>query len=418
MVLCVTSLLAAFGVQATAPSIRHMEHSGREFEEWITQQAVRFHEQTGIAVEVEFGGPAGKVPEKLAVRVAAGLAPDTTFMSLNLLPLTKVPLVDLRPFVDRDRLNLSRYPNPVISHLTVQEGLRQGAFLGLPVSLWTYGVAYNKGMSEQNGLPKPNHDWSWADLITYTRKLGADTSGDGTIDRWGLMLPVAWTRMGVVVHQAGGGWLDSQTDPKRATLANANTRLALDFIDDLFATGGADGGWEAFWRNRAGISYDAGPNYGERIAQQSNPFEFEWIPYAKRPGPNTGGELAVQFYAMLEDSRSKDAAWQWLKFLTHDMQSQLEYGARTQRIPAYLPASQRYFSDMSRANPSIMEIVTLVADPTSYVRPTSWEAVGDIIDTWLTRAYVQRDISLHEAIVQTERLIEGRLASLRTQGIQ
>ena len=125
-------------------------------------------------------------------------------------------------------------------------------------------------------------------------------------------------------------------------------------MDELFATGGTDGGWNAFWRNHAGISYDAGPNYSERIAQQANPFEFEWIPYAKGPGSNTGGELAVQFYALLEDSHNK-AAWRWLKFLTHDMQSQLAYGTHAQRIPAYLPASHATLA-MSKSKTSIMEL--------------------------------------------------------------
>ena len=139
--LCLVSLLSTVLAYAAPATIRHMEHSGPEFEDWISQQALRFQEHTGTGVEVEFGGQAGQVPEKLAVRIAAGLAPDTTFMSLNLLPLMKAPLVDLRPFVQRDGLNLSLYPASVVSHLSIQEGPNEGALLGLPVSLWTYGVA-------------------------------------------------------------------------------------------------------------------------------------------------------------------------------------------------------------------------------------------------------------------------------------
>lgn len=383
----------------------HWEHEGPEFEAWIAERAEIFYERTGIRVESTFINW-GQLGERLTVAIAGGAAPDTSLMGTQHLPDVAASVVDLRPYIARDGVDLSQYPGPVIDNVTGPGG----SIIGLPVSLWALSAAYNVEVFNELGLSKPV-DWTWDDLLLYTRLTTLDVNGDGVLERWGLTLPSRFERWAIVLHHGGGAWADNYDNPTVSRATAPETLRAAQFIDELYQAG-ASPEFTKFREGMAGMSYSAGPNYAEQAQQMSGGFELEWIRFAKGPSANTGTELSVQPYRILRGSSNEEAGWAWIKFLANEMESQVSYGQHTGRIPAYTPAAQVHFQQQAIQYPSITVFLDLVADPTSFVRSDRLmsDGIPAFARDWLEAAYLDREVPVQSALEEIDRFINASLS--------
>jgi len=174
--------------------------------------------------------------------------------------------------------------------------------------LWTFGpnepnpgamtMGVNLDIINAIGAPNPVElynagQWNWANALDIMRNATADTTGDGTIDRWGL----AGQPGDIIAYFIGGNDGILVTDDLNFGMDHPNTVEALEFMELIFREGlwefcpvqGADpGDWgRNFWAAHDGNSalFSASYwtlNYGDL------PFEFAIVPFPTGPS-NTSG---------------------------------------------------------------------------------------------------------------------------------
>jgi multiple sugar transport system substrate-binding protein len=397
-------------VAVSAPvTIRHIDWASPEMEAWLQESADQFYKETGIKVEIELV-PSSQVAARLTVLLAGGVPPQTSWFLPERLPQFRDVMIDLTPYIRRDNVKIESFAPGFVGNLYTA-GADPGTINALPVSLFTYAIAYNENILGDAGLNAPPTEWTWADMIDYVRKTALDTNSDGVIERPGLQMPIRWDRLGVLLHHAGGKWLNDVRNPTASLLLSAEVAQTLDFVAELWQAGGANlQGIGDFYQGTAAFLFGASPNVPVELQKtlSDNVFNFRWQPFAKGPGENTGGELEYQFYGIFKDAAHHEEAWQWLKFLTARTETQLRLAQTAHRIPAYQPAAIRYIKEIQASHPSVSVYMMQWEDPTSYTRPP-WQPLTTLLNPWLVRAISTRDISIREAMEQAHQLIEADL---------
>ncbi len=89
-------------------------------------------------------------------------------------------LVNLDPLVKKD-IDEGKY-SKALRACTDQNG----NLWGIPHSLNTIGILYNKDIFAERGVALPTEDWTWDDMMKMAEELTFDRDGDGKIDVYGL----------------------------------------------------------------------------------------------------------------------------------------------------------------------------------------------------------------------------------------
>ncbi len=404
--LTVFALVLAAVDTASAVTILHFGQDDARMDEWYKELAARFKEETGIEVELNLGN-SGLLQEKLMMLLMSGMSPDTIEVSLaHLAPFDLDELLeDLAPYMKQSGVRESDYPAPFIEYARTEKG----ALIGLPYQLWTYGPAYNETLLLQLGLAIPTPDWTWETLEEIATKATRITPA-GITESVGWNLPIYWTRVHPVVRSGGGDYLDRRKNPTRSTLLSEGVIRALSLVDRIAERGGLDPTWgSAFLNGRAALMFDAGANLAERI--KADAFEFGWLPYPKGPSENTGGEFTPYYAMMMRSTPHKEEAWLWLQFMAYNDANLRRFSQITQRIPGRIRTAQVFFQERQARNRTIVNLYSLITNPTSFPRYAEWEPYMRIAEEWFKKALVSREVPLQEALLQADRLINAKIQS-------
>lgn len=301
---------------------------------WLQEMAVVFKGQTGIEVEVV--QTAGSYGDALLAAIAAGVAPDVTDLIISTAgPFVQKRLVeDLRPYFDRDKLDPTRWPPVALQGNTTADG----RLWRMPAELSTAVTYFNADMFREAGLANPSElgeGWTWERLLGSARRLTIDRDGDGRPDQYGVsQIPaIRWQTM---IRQAGGNLFDRDLLPTRSRI-NTPPVLEATRFRLLFSQEGLLGGGGT-WNGASAMTFAVPgniPNYQSAM--------FEWDVAVKAAGPkNRASSVNANGFQIMADSRHKEAAWQWIRFLTADQHSQTALVKYTGRPPAYLPVLVRY----------------------------------------------------------------------------
>ena len=301
---------------------------------WLQEMAPIFEERTGIEVEVI--QTAGSYGDVLVAAIAAGVAPDVTDLIISTAgPFVEKGLVeDLRSYFDRDGLDESRWPPVAIQGNTTADG----RLWRMPAELSTAVTYFNADMFRAAGLATPKElgqNWTWETLLTAARRLTVDLDGDGIQDQYGVSA-FNLTRWQTMVRQAGGSLFDRDLLPTRSHINTPPvleaTRFRLQFSQEGLLGGGGT------WEGRSAMTFAVPGN----IPSYQNVM-FEWDVAVKPRGPvNRASSVNANGFQILADSKNKEAAWEWIKFLTGDQDSQAALVRHTGRPPAYMPVLLRY----------------------------------------------------------------------------
>ncbi|SHK62265.1 ABC transporter substrate-binding protein [Alicyclobacillus tolerans] len=116
--------------------------------------------------------------QKLQTEMAAGDAPDVFWDHVTYFPtfVQNGQLLNLKPFIEKDHLNLSiYYPN------LLKQYEYQGGIYGLPKDWDTIAIFYNKNLFKKAGIPAPNHlTWNpqnGGTLLQTAEELTVDANG-------------------------------------------------------------------------------------------------------------------------------------------------------------------------------------------------------------------------------------------------
>jgi len=180
------------------------------------------------------GGPGGGYNDKLFTMLAAGDAPDVFIIEIGELPglLSRNLLMDLKPYIDAAKYDLSQFPEMMIKAYT-----HEGGIYGLPDNLASLGLFYNKEMFEEAGAMVPTAQWddpAWTvdDFYKSMEKLTKVDASGKTI-QWGCDV-TSWDRVWQTwVRVFGGQVVDDPFYPRECVLNEAAAVEGLQFLFDL-----------------------------------------------------------------------------------------------------------------------------------------------------------------------------------------
>ncbi|MBE3584475.1 MAG: sugar ABC transporter substrate-binding protein [Limnochordaceae bacterium] len=306
---------AAQSSQSIEPVTIRVAMASNPGEREIHEEIARAFERTHPNIKVQPLLISNRVTEQL-VRVAAGDPPDVIYLNPSYFGsfMHQGILLDLAPYVRKDNVPLGD-----IFPTLIQQLQSNGKLYAIPFELTSIATLYNQTQFEQAGLPSPptqwNDDsWTWDTFVQYGRRLTRDSNGDGKTDQWGvgLVLGAIDQITYPFVFQNGGQIFDDRTD--RFLLNSEPSVQALQWLADLInkekiALGPIWGGDAYFAQEKIAML-----PFG-RWLKQFGGVKFQWnaVPLPKQRRAAT--MLVWLAFGIAANSRHKDEAWEYLKFL-------------------------------------------------------------------------------------------------------
>lgn len=386
---CVILGALVFSAVASAQvTLTHFNYPGHgdAWKAYLEDRARAFHElHPDIEVEIMTAGSSGAYMESLLVMLAGGTPPDTTDFHGALAGglITDGTFKDLRSFLERDGINLNELMVPaVVDILTAPNG----SVWSLAGDIFPVSTFYNENLFAEAGLANPGDlgdDWTWETAQDSARRLTRDTSGDGESDQWGV--DRIFARWYIWAHQAGGSIYDRTVDPTESYWNSSEVREGLQFPVSFYEAGTtpprdlpnlAD---TYLWTGRTAFSLVDGPGLiGARMANVS----FDWNIAPQVRGPeNSGSEIAIGGFQMVNESKNAEEAWLWLKFIGLNPDSLRTFMSYTGRLPGLTDLIMEY----GQYNPNV---------------PSNWQAFFEVASNPDTRSnYIIPDLAEVNSIV-------------------
>jgi multiple sugar transport system substrate-binding protein len=328
------SLVLSACVQAGTAPVASSEESGAtkiratvwlgEAEYDALQQLVEPFLEEHPDLEIEWinivgGGPYGR--DRLQTMLAGGDSPDMMMLNTGQFEglAARDVLMPLEDFVARDNFDLNIFwPQAV-------DGSRyQGSLYALPRDMSNVILYYNKDMFDAAGVPYPDENWTWTELLEAAQQLTVDTDGDGAIDQWGFgLLNVVWVWAGFV--WANGGEVLSE-DRTQCLFEQPETVEALQFYFDLQTEHGVsplpgdlpEQANALVWFQSQSVAMGfAGPWYRPTLVNMENPFNWD-VAYPPKSSnlDQRGSVVYTDQWAMWSGTQVPDETWELMKFLT------------------------------------------------------------------------------------------------------
>lgn len=314
-----------------------------------------------IHVEIQFD-------QKLLVQAAGKKIPDV-FKAYNGMLKNfgnKGIIEDLAPWVAADTsIHLDEFYDVLV------QGAYDGDRLyGLPLVFSTLVLYYNKNLFDAEGLDYPDSTWTWDDAIRAGKRL-LRKDENGNVVRWGGHFRIAGP---VMIFQYGGDHFNDTFDrcvigtPEAAEAVATfisfykehgimfNPALRTGYrVDEMFSSGQVamviNGRWAAPW-----------------FSAHMPPGSFDVAPMPRGPIRATG--LATHFITMAANSRRKQDAWDFIRFLVSE-EAQRITSDDGNNIPAMRRVAESDVFLQNKVTPWINNRVFL--DQLPYARPWWWE---------------------------------------------
>ena len=264
-----------------------------------------------IQVKIEFR-PIDGYWDKLQTEYAAGNAPDITINQMNwVVPgAARGMFVDLKPFIDRDQVDMGAYFYPHEPEWGWQGGIYGGLLYAGGQALYI-----NKDLLRAAGLDFPADDWTWDDMLEYARAL---TNADE--NQWGLhMSPINvpyWSTS--FIHGMGGAVLNEAGD--QCTLTSEEAQAGLQFLADLIfvhnvmpSPTALAGQENPFLTGKVAI-YFGGTWQEGQIREAGFDWDFAHMPVNAETGIRRV-QMGSNAWSVLSTSPHQEEAWQVVKFL-------------------------------------------------------------------------------------------------------
>jgi ABC-type glycerol-3-phosphate transport system substrate-binding protein len=195
-----------------------------------------FHElHPDISIEVEMSTTTAEHHNSMIVQILGGVGPDMYMLNpQNSQKYMQAGLVKpLDNYIRNSNVRLDDYFPAAWAYTKFQ-----GSVYGVPHSAGKpyaeTGMLYNINMLETAGLAEPKPGWTWKTMCDMSRKLTADTDGDGKADVWGVATGNHtwwWNWL-----WSGGGSVVNETATE-VTIDSPESILALQTIADMISAG-------------------------------------------------------------------------------------------------------------------------------------------------------------------------------------
>lgn len=292
----------------------------------------RFEEKhPGVRVEYTSGILKEDYPEWLAEQVLLSEEPDVFMIpagQLDILASLGV-LENLEPLMERDQ----EFERGDYYQAPWRYGNIRDTQYALPYESVPTLMFINKTLLKKERIEMPKRDWTWEEFLAICRQVTKDTDGDGVIDQFGCF-DYGWRE---AVNSNGADLFEK--DGSTSYFADSRVEAAVRFVRDLngvnegFAVTSRefDQGKVAF-RPFAFSEYRTYKPYPWRIKKYS---DFEWDCVKLPAGPDGTGQSGLETLLMGISSRSKhkSLAWEFIKELCYEEETQLHLLEASQGMP-------------------------------------------------------------------------------------
>lgn len=285
----------------------------------------------GVKVRVE-NNPDGYV-QKMILSFVAKAEPDLMMLDASsaAIFINNGVLADLTPFIEKDPdFKLDDYFTNV-----VDIARRDKALYAIPLDFTPMVLYYNKRLFDAAGVPYPRAGWNFEEFLATAKRLTKPEANQygfvfaNWMPGWVMWL---WNNGGEVLTEDGkraGGVLDSDANVQTVTFLRdliekhkvaPTLSQAASFGVDPFANGQAAMTVSGHWSMIGYANAPKGPDGKPKITWQD-------LGVAPLPSnlPTSQTVMYESGYAMGRNSKNKELAWKFIKFMTsHGVQSRYQ----------------------------------------------------------------------------------------------
>jgi ABC-type glycerol-3-phosphate transport system substrate-binding protein len=230
-------------------------------------------------------------------------------------------LADLAPMIDPEM------KSDILDVAWASVTRPDGQVSGVPFLMESLIGLYNEKMLRDAGIPPPTFakPWTWSDLRAAAIRLTADTTGDGTVDRWGAAIGLRNSGNIIMNLSIGfGGSFFRKEGEKYAVRVGPEERELLSTLHDMIyldrstAPSGVGqsgpGMIPGFFAGRYAMLVGIGAWSRQQLAVNAPP-EFRWgiIPPMKARTQNAG--TSAQTLSIPKASKHQAEAMEFIRFM-------------------------------------------------------------------------------------------------------
>lgn len=264
-------------------------------------------------IEVVFEPLSGLWYEQFTIRLMGGIAPD----------VMASPVPEYRSFIlDGIVAPLDDYEFDMSAHipLVVNDTTYEGKLYGIGFYIIPRAWVYNADLFQEAGVPFPDLEFTWDDIVSYGTKLTVDRTGDGVpevyaVNNYGI---ATWTWEPILVS-FGGSMFNDYLRPTEFTMNQPGAMRGMQFYVDLSVVHGvaprlAPGQGQNLLNIAAGNVAMAGE--GAPPTLKPPKYDYDIRIMASPLGPNGRYiRAALEVLWIPSVSQNKEEAWKLIEFM-------------------------------------------------------------------------------------------------------
>lgn len=265
----------------------------------------------------------------------------------------------------------------------LEAGIYEGKRYSLPMEFVPSLMCVNVTLLKDEGLPLPENDWTWKEFYDICKKVTKDTDGDQIIDQFGVygyQWDQAFYSNGQVLFDEKGESMQFTDVAMEETInlvknlyqLNSGTKVkAKDF----------DVGKVAF-RPFTLAEYRAYRDYPYSINKYSA-FEWKYVNFPKGPGGDNIAESSPLLIAMSSRTKEEKAAWEFIKYLTYNVETQMNVWNYTNGMPANKKAVEKIFKTDEIDRTSVLNydmLSSIIENSVVSLRFKNYNQIKEVID--------------------------------------
>lgn len=272
--------------------------------------------------------------DKLATAAVSGEGPDVAMIEIG----NVVKFKELGAFEDlsKDPYKADEFEGQYVDFFWDYATGEDGYIFALPKNSAPATMFYNKTLFEEAGLPTEPEEVhgllkTWDDYFKVADQLSA--SGE----KW--MIDTPGGIVDTVMQQAGTSYFD---EDGQLLIDNEHFKYGYDLVkklNDLEAISPYEAyspEWNASMQNGTVATFFAGNWFGKYLKNNAVGTEGEWgITYAPEYNGQSSFNNGGDFIGILKDSKNKEAAWEFVKFVSQDMENLKGMYEKDELYPAF-----------------------------------------------------------------------------------
>lgn len=335
-------------------------------------------------------------------------------------------LLDLNPFIRRDRFDLDSIAPAVVQFLS--QGGADNKLYGMGTHFSSSVLLYNKDLFKEYSVPEPTGTISWDELYSYSRHFSTSDPSKGV---YGYHRAFAMTTPFSFVQEiaASHGLSLVQPSLRQVTIDTEGWRKAFQLVVDGIRNGSIGSAFrmsngkveqvdirnaDLFSQGKAAMTIDNFFTIGKLI---TDPPPFEWgiagapgVPSTEAVSRNLTMSSIFTIYAK---ASYPENAWQVLKYMNSDTVARVESGLKRQSLPVrrqYAPSPDGididiFYRASSFGQNSIMSQEEIFSLPEQFRN-----VMGSIINEQLDAVLTGKS-TLEEALKRMQELEQAALDS-------